>query len=100
MYYVYTGTASLNLGCSRQTRRYSPITSDAQRTIQLYNHIVTKEMSQLPASPLTGNIMSSSNSPGYRRIRTQLGPLNNNKHKENNLAKILKQKMKNKRISF
>lgn len=100
MYDNYARTASMNLTCPRQTRRCGPITSDPQEKMQLHNHSVDCRDFLANSFPAGNDIMASSNSSDYRRTGILLEPSNNNKHKENNLAKILKQKMKNKKISF
>lgn len=97
MYDNYAGTVSMNLGCPGQTRRYGHIAPDPQETMQLYNHTAGRRDFLANSFPTGNDIMFSSNSTEYRRTGILLGPSNNNKHKENNLAKILKQKMQNKR---
>lgn len=67
-------------------------------SIQLHDHVVDSRDFLANSFPTGNDIMASSNSTDYTRIGILLGPSNNNKHKENNLAKILKQNMKNKRI--
>ena len=92
MYYNYAGATGMNLGC--------PGESGGTVTLLLPNQDV--DWGDFPAQSCSADsdIMASSNRADRSRTGLLLGPSNNDKHKENSLAKILKQNMKSKRIRF